>query len=74
MLGNMHGDCFTEDFDRQMKGSGNNASLFNGGPVMGTCRVVHLSCTLEMIKGPVYCGPSKICKERLWNQEPVRLG
>jgi hypothetical protein len=50
-LGNLHGDWFTEDFDRKMKeGSGNGTSLSNGGSARGTCRGVHLLWILEMVK------------------------
>jgi hypothetical protein len=33
------------------EGSGNGTSFCNGGPARGTCRGVHLSWTLEMVKG-----------------------
>jgi hypothetical protein len=46
-LGYLHGDSFTKDFDRQMKeGSGNGASLTNGGSSRGTC----LSWILEVVE------------------------
>ena len=44
-MGNLKGDWLTEDFDSHMKeGSGNGASLSNGGSMKGTCR------------GFIYCG------------------
>ena len=44
--------------------------------LMGLCKGNQLGGSFIMdfrdgTRGLVYCGPSKICKERLWNWEPL---